>query len=342
VGFRPLVKSEGFNSLVSAVGSLGECNSVSMNSEDFYLGTLNTMMMNLDELSKYEVLCDNLLKKVEKTYSEVSQGGPLNEKQIESKRLGNVSMYRFLKNFEWDDLKFPRSGDIIQPIKEKLISLEKSLKEKIQDFNDAKNSISMMGEDSTDTSSLYTLNLNDLVLELEESQNVSFENVFGFENILGEPSKYLKNVLVFIPKNENNKFKASYESEDDSVVQGSYQFIGTKKNFAIGRVVIFMEFSGAFESNVKEKFGGVCREFKYDPDLARKRKEMKLASKHNKTRTTSNSHLVLWRPSASRPSRRPWFFVSILRCLRPSSTYQFVSVNPAISLSGSCYKLRPL
>lgn len=279
VGFRPLEKSDGFNSLISAVGTLGECTRVNMDSEDFYLGTLNTMMMNLDELSKYEVLCDNLLKKVEKTYTEVSQGGPLNEKQIESKRLGNVSMYRFLKNFEWDDLKFPRSGDIIQPIKEKLVSLEKALKEKIQDFHDAKNSISSMGEDSTDTSSLYTLNLNDLVLELEESQNVSFENVFGFENILGEPSKYLKNVLVFIPKQENNKFKSTYEDLDDSLVQGSYQIIGSKKNFSVGRVVIFREFSGALESKVKEQFGGVCREFQYDPELARKRKEMKLASK---------------------------------------------------------------
>ena len=237
------------------------------------------MMMNLDELSKYEILCDNLIKKVEKTYNEVSQGGPLNEKQVENKRVGNVSMYKFLKEFEWDDLKFPRSGDIIQPIKEKLISLEKSLRMKIQDFHDAKSSLSLLGDESGDSASLYTVNLNDLVSEIEESRKGTFTDVFNFRRVLGEESRFLKNVLVFIPKSEIGKFTEQYMDLDDSVVGGSFYQLGTKKDFVIGRVVYFKDFSDNFESKVKDTYRGICREFQYNPDQAKSRKEMKLASK---------------------------------------------------------------
>ena len=249
-------------------------------------------MMNLDELSKYEILCDNLLKKVEKIYAEVSQGGPLNEKQIENKQLGNVSLYKFLKNFQWDDLKFPRSGDIIQPIKEKLLSLEKSLKMKTQDFQEAKTSISVLGDDNTDAGSIYTLNLNDLVSEMESSQNADFSDVFNFERFLEEPSRFLKNVLVFIPKSEMSKFQANYANLDDSVVSGSFQSLGTKKDFCIARVVYFKEFSGGFESEVKEKYKGICREFQYNPDMAKRRKEMKLASNYIKLENNKKIKII--------------------------------------------------
>lgn len=249
-----------------------------IDSENFYLGTLNSMMMNLDELSKYEVLCDNLLKKVEKIYAEVSKGGPLNEKLIENKQFGNVSLYKFLKNFQWDDLKFPRSGDIIQPIKEKLISLEKSLKMKTQDFQDAKNSISMMGDDNNEAASIYTLNLNDLISEIEQSESVDFSDVFNFERFLEEPSRFLKNVLVFIPKTEIEKFQANYAQLDDAVVDGSFQKLGTRKDFCIARVVYFKEFTDGFNLKVKETYRGICREFEYNPKMAEKRKKMKFAS----------------------------------------------------------------
>jgi archaellum component FlaC len=286
LGFRPLIKKDKYSALPSCVGHLGECHQVNINHEDFYLGTLNTMMMNLDDLAKYEQLCDNLIKRVEKTYGEISQGGPLNEKQVENKRVGNVSMYKFLKEFEWDDLKFPRSGDIIQPIKEKLISLEKSLKMKIQDYQDAKNSLSMMGEDNTESMSMYTLNLNDLVSEMEESQKLTFKDVFNFERMLGEKSRYLKNVLVFIPKNEISKFQEKYVELDDAVVDKSFQILGSKKDYIIGRVVYFKDFGDGFESKVKEQFRGICREFEYSPDKAKRRKEMKFASKINQIKIT--------------------------------------------------------
>lgn len=279
IGFRPLEENDKYKALPSCVGNLGECYQVNINHDDFYLGTLNSMMMNLDELAKYELLCDNLIKRVEKTYGEVSQGGPLNEKQVENKRVGNVSMYKFLKEFEWDDLKFPRSGDIIQPIKEKLISLEKSLKMKIQDYHDAKSSLSMMGEDNAESMSLYTLNLNDLVSEMEESQKLSFQDVFNFERVLGEESRYLKNVLVFIPKNEISKFQEQYINLDDAVVENSFQILGSKKDFVIGRVVYFKDFGDGFETKVKEQYRGICREFQYNPEMAKRRREMKFASK---------------------------------------------------------------
>lgn len=279
-------ESEQFNSLKAGVGNLGECHRVNINHDDFYLGTLNTMMMNLDELSKYEILCDNLIKRVEKTYNEVSVGGPLNEKQVENKRVGNVSMYKFLKEFEWDDLKFPRSGDIIQPIKEKLVSLEKSLRMKVQDFQDAKNSLSVLGDEASDSASLYTVNLNDLVSEIEESRKGTFSDVFNFSRILGEESRFLRNVLVFIPNNEIAKFTANYAELDDSVVGGSFYRLGTKKDFVVARVVYFKDFSDNFETKVKDQYRGICREFQYDPEQAKSRKKMKLASKCDQIKTT--------------------------------------------------------
>lgn len=258
---------------------MGECLPVNLDGENFHLGSLNTMMMNLDELVKYELQCDNLLKKVEKIYNEISTGGSLSSKKIDSKHLGSVSIYKYLKNFEWDEIKFPRSGDIIQPIKEKLVSLDKSVKVKIQEYQEAKLRITTFGDESNENASLYTLNLNDLISGIEKKQGISFVEVFDFERIVKEKSRFLKNVLVFIPKRLVGKFEKVYTELDEAIVENSYQMLGMINDFCIVRVVYFKEFAGNFIGEVKEQFKGVCREFEYDSKLAEQRKEQKMESK---------------------------------------------------------------
>ena len=252
---------------------MGEVCNVEINGENFHLGSLNSMMMNLDELNKLDNQCEVLIRKIEKVYTEHSTEAPLNNRKIDTKNLGNVKIKDYLQNFEWDDLKFPRSGNIIQPIKDKLISLDNEMKSKIDDLNNAKTTFNSYGDDNPETASLYNINLNDLISQMEKKENKKFESVFDFESMIGEKSKYLKNVLVFIPNKEYEKFREEYTELDDQIVAGSLVTLGNVKNFMVARVIYFKEFSGNFTQLVKEKYKGVSRNFNYDASLARERKE---------------------------------------------------------------------
>ena len=280
VGYKPLEKEEGASSLTSCVGSLGQCIPINLDSDQFYLGSLNNMMMNLDELSKYEVQCDNLLKKVEKIYHDISDDSALNTKKVDSNHMGGLTIYNYLKNFEWDNIKFPRSGDIVQPFKDKLNSLEKNMRVKMMEYNEAKVGLSAMGDDISQNVSLYTINLNDLVHELEISQKISFVPVFDFKQVLGDRSRFLNNLLIILPKKEMQKFEKEYRDLDDMIIDDSLEKLGIfKKDFWIVRIMVFREPSGNLAGTIKEKYRGVCREYEYNPDLAKKRENQKHASK---------------------------------------------------------------
>lgn len=280
VGFRPLDQSEGFSALSNCVGAMGEPLKVDLNLDEFYLGSLNSMMMNLDELSKIETQCEAFQKKIEKIYNEVAHDeAPLNTKKIGDGSQIEKGLYEYLRTFDWDAFRFSRSGNIIQPIKNKLMGLENSLKSKYMEYNDAKNALLAFGDDSSETASLYTVNLNDLLSQFSADQNRSFDDVFFFDNYLGESSRYLKDYIVFVPEREVNRFRQDYEELEETIVVNSLSYLGKRGDYSVMRLVYFRELSESFSAKIKKEYKAVGRDFTYDKDLALKRVKQKQSSK---------------------------------------------------------------
>lgn len=280
IGFKPLEDREGFSALSSCVGTMGEPLKVDLNLDEFYLGSLNSMMMNLDELSKMELQCEVFQKKIEKIYLEVADDdAPLNTKKIGDGSQMEKGLHDYLKTFDWDAFRFSRSGNIIQPIRNKMLGLENSLKSKYLEYSEAKNALVAFGDDSGETASLYTINLNDLLSQLSSDQNRSFDEVFFFEGYLGERSRYLKDYVVFVPERETQRFKKEYEEMEETIVADSLTYLGKRGDYSVMRLVYFRELSDSFPVRIKKQFKAVGRDFRYDKELAMRRVKQKQSSK---------------------------------------------------------------
>ncbi len=84
----------------------------------------------MEKIKKLENSSANFLKRIRKMYNEVAPGKDLSKHKLDS-NVGPKSIDIFLKKFEWDDVRYPRSSslfDQIKHIQEKMRSMEKNLK----------------------------------------------------------------------------------------------------------------------------------------------------------------------------------------------------------------------
>lgn len=69
------------------------------------------MLINLEKVKKLEVQSANFLKRIKKIYSDVAPGKDLQKNKLDS-NVGPKSTDIFLKKFEWDDVRYPRSSSL--------------------------------------------------------------------------------------------------------------------------------------------------------------------------------------------------------------------------------------
>jgi len=69
------------------------------------------MLINLEKIKKLEVQSANFLKRIRKIYNEVAPGKDLSKNKLDS-NVGPKSIDIFLRKFEWDDVRYPRSSSL--------------------------------------------------------------------------------------------------------------------------------------------------------------------------------------------------------------------------------------
>ncbi len=77
----------------------------------FKLGSLDSMLNNLEKINKLETFADSFVKRIKKMYSEVCPKKELIKNKLDS-NVGPKSIDVFLKKFEWDDVRYPRSSSL--------------------------------------------------------------------------------------------------------------------------------------------------------------------------------------------------------------------------------------
>jgi len=69
------------------------------------------MLINLEKIKKLEVQSANFLKRIKKIYADVAPGKDLLKNKLDS-NVGPKSTDIFLRKFEWDDVRYPRSSSL--------------------------------------------------------------------------------------------------------------------------------------------------------------------------------------------------------------------------------------
>ena len=80
------------------------------------------MLINLEKIKKLEISCENFLKRTIKIYEEISDKN-LIENKLDS-NVGPKTLEMFIKKFEWDDVRYPRSSSLFDQINHMIDKLE--------------------------------------------------------------------------------------------------------------------------------------------------------------------------------------------------------------------------
>lgn len=257
--------------LKKCLKGLTTCYEMRVKSDRFKLGSLDSMLLNLERTKKLESLSENFLKRIEKIYTEISPDKSLVNNKLDS-NVGPKDIDIFLKKFEWDDIRFPRSGSLFDQIKhmeEKLKSMDKNLKIKQTNYSDSKTLISNTVDKKQSFSSFVNNDLNDTILEqIQKSKSVVKPNLFV-------STSYLQSVIVFIPKQKLENFIENYEMDNDFIVPKSFTQILEKFNYVMGHIVCFKKAIDDVKITFKDKYKTIAREFEFLPELAKKNKDNK-------------------------------------------------------------------
>eukprot|EP00816_Leptocylindrus_hargravesii_P013843 CAMPEP_0196806642 /NCGR_PEP_ID=MMETSP1362-20130617/6550_1 /TAXON_ID=163516 /ORGANISM="Leptocylindrus danicus, Strain CCMP1856" /LENGTH=425 /DNA_ID=CAMNT_0042180221 /DNA_START=45 /DNA_END=1322 /DNA_ORIENTATION=- len=165
------------------------------------VGTLDTLMQLSDDLVKTDAIVESIVRKIEKTYVEISR-----QSHTELK-IGEVPTARYIQSFAWDYAKYPNR----RPLKE-LVSLiaggataiDEELKQLCQSFADKQ--MALQEAQRKKGGNLMTVDLNEVLTE-EIMRKVQVYD-----------TEYLKTVFIAIPKNACETFETDVYNVGSNLV----------------------------------------------------------------------------------------------------------------------------
>lgn len=255
---------------------------VKLDGSKFKLGSLDSMLLNLERTKKIEMVTENFLKRIEKVHMELYPDKKLTSYKLDSKDFGPIDIEKFLKKFDWDDIRYPRSAalsDQIKHIEDKVASMEKNMKIKQQNFNDSKAIIAYTIEKKETITNFVNRDLNETITEMLKEKRYKNLKPELFVN-----SEYLQSLIVFIPKEKLDQFTDNYETENDFIVPKSFVEFTEQYGYVMGHLIAFKKITDDVKMSFKEKYNAITKDFVFDPEGAsNKEKEKSKIISQNKT-----------------------------------------------------------
>jgi len=275
-------KDQGLMTLQNLVRNQATINEIKLDGSKFKLGSLDSMLLNLERTKKIEMVGDNFLRRIEKIYTELYPEKKLTSYKLESKDFGPIDIEKFLKKFDWDDIRYPRTAslsDQIKHIEEKVASMDKNMKIKQQNFNDSKMIIASTMEKKDTVTFFINRDLNETVMEmLKDKKNKNIKSEL-FVN-----SDSLQSFIVFIPKENYEQFVANYEIENEFILPRSFVEFTEQYGYIMGHMIAFKKVAEDIKLIFKDRFRTITKDFVFDPEGAqRKESEKSKVLSQNKT-----------------------------------------------------------
>ena len=279
------VKAEKDQGLLKVQGVLRNTvtlSEVKLDGSKFKLGSLDSMLLNLERSKKIEMITENFLKRIEKVQTDLNPEKKLTSYKLESKDYGPIDIEKFLKKFDWDDIRYPRTAalsDQIKHIEDKVASMEKNMKVKQNNFNDSKTIIANSVDKKDTITNFINRDLNQTIMELLKNKQCKNLKAEIFVN-----SEYLMSLIVFIPKESIVLFNDNYELENEFIVPGSFVEFTEQYGYVMGHLIAFKKVADDVKIAFKDKYRAITKDFAYDPEgaLSKEKEKSKILSQ-NKT-----------------------------------------------------------
>ena len=264
-------KNDGMLTCEKVLRGQAKVTEIRLEADKFKLGSLDTMLLGLERITKCENMCEAFLKRTDKLYQDLVPEKTLSAQKLESKDLGSVTLEKFLTQFVWDDIRFPRSSglfDQIRAIEEKLESLDKNMKNRNAAFSASKAELSTLEKKDT-AGALPSREATDIVFELLAKKSPNC-NPKLFVN-----SRYLCSVLVILSKDKVEEFEKSYESISETIVPGSLVFLGEIHEKPIAHMIVFEKGLDDTILRTKDLFGGIAKKLIFNSEDAKEAEKRK-------------------------------------------------------------------
>mmetsp|Transcript_16651 Transcript_16651/g.19262 ORF Transcript_16651/g.19262 Transcript_16651/m.19262 type:complete len:385 (-) Transcript_16651:21-1175(-) len=242
------------NDIIQSGGKqLGNIMVVKLDKSKFKIGTLDQLVKLNDALTKVDYSLDGGLRKIQKQVSEISEDMKL---KIET----NDAVYEipeYIEQFQWDDSKYPRSRslvDIASSISEKHVSIDVEMKKFIDEYNQLK--VQLAQYKKKEDGSFQSRDLGDIIYGKVDSASFVHD------------SKFLRNVIIVVPKSKIEHFNSHYEEVKEGVVPRSARDLGLedKEGNRLIRVVVMEASAESFLTKCKQKTGFNAKLFIYNEE----------------------------------------------------------------------------
>ncbi|CCK71451.1 H(+)-transporting V1 sector ATPase subunit C KNAG_0H00350 [Huiozyma naganishii CBS 8797] len=220
----------------------------SFNIPEFKIGSLDSLIVESEELAKVDHSVDVSIQKIVEVLSGMDEAGSNKYKTIPIK---NVPIPEYLENFHWETRKFKLDKSIAQLIDvigDESSQLDLDVRATLTSYNTAKTNLA--AAERRKTGDLSVRSLHDIVKP---------------ENFILN-SEHLTTLLVAVPKSLKHEFESSYERLSANVVPGSASVIAEDTEFTLYNVHLFRRNAPEFISAAREK-KFVPREFNYSEEL---------------------------------------------------------------------------
>lgn len=232
---------------------LGDITAVKFDKSKFKIGTLDQLVKLNDALVKVDNHLETIIRKIQKQSEEISQDLKLKIETSDS----TSEITEYVQQFQWDDTKYPRSRsliDIAAIISEKFNSIDSDMKKHIDEYNQLKNTLGNYRK--KEEGNFMSRDLGDVVYGKVDKKNFIHE------------SKFMRNVLIVVPKNKVEYFEDNYENIKEGVVPRSARQLDVedKDGNQLFRVVVMENSVDSFLPKCKQKLGFLAKVFNYDEE----------------------------------------------------------------------------
>lgn len=234
---------------VQAVGKQTNLATVrSLTIPDLKVGTLDTLMLQSEELQKIDSSVESTVTKMGRTMSDLLT--PKHSERLdESFQAGGKTIEAFLNNFTWNVGRYPAKKLTLlamsELIQREVQKIDEQLKDKLAAFKTAKVSLDQYSRKFT--GSLVTRSLIGLV----EKHHIVQE------------SDYLTTLLVVVPRGQKSDWDQTYETLVQFVVPKSSVLVHQDDEFCLVTVVLFKRIADEFTVRAREK-RFIVRDFTFE------------------------------------------------------------------------------
>jgi len=228
-------KEEVVNSLRSKIAGQAEIRPFRL--PDFKIGTLDSLVVLSDDLSKYDQSFEGITNKIADNLKSLVHGDV--EQWKNNLIVDDKSVDNYLQGFQWNDMKYRTDKslrEICDIIVQDVNSIDSLMKSRMTKYNLIKSQLTSLQRKQNGNLSVKSL------VDIVKKEHFVY-------------SEYLTTLIVAVPKNLVKEWYASYETLCQMVVPRSSELIAQDEEFSLFNVTLFKK--------VVEDFKNACRERKF-------------------------------------------------------------------------------